>query len=315
MGTEQPSEQAPEQAPAKTFDNKLSYVIRTLSRTKRKDWENYVVNAVWNRLGDWSVKPVSQQYINNGGKRYLIDLYFPQLNIGIEIDEWYHSRQEGHDRQREFEIIDFLRQVRTDGPYEPIHIDTSKPDFEGQINDCVATLRERIAKKKASGQFEEWTESISPQEFYRDKTRVTVNDDVGFWKISDICNTLFGTEYKMIQDSHFRPKGFRERYGEDYVLWCPKLAIDGKAVAQGWNNQISDDGLTIRMFNKERNIGKGGASEQLVTFARVRDPITRISEYRFFGVFKWTETTGGRARSERTHIFTRQSDELPLIRL
>ena len=43
--------------------DKLEYVIKTLSRTRRKDWENYVVNAVWNRLNDWGVKPVSQQYI------------------------------------------------------------------------------------------------------------------------------------------------------------------------------------------------------------------------------------------------------------
>ena len=32
--------------------DKLGYLIRALSRTKRKDYENYVVNAIWNRLGD-----------------------------------------------------------------------------------------------------------------------------------------------------------------------------------------------------------------------------------------------------------------------
>ena len=63
--------------------DKLRYVIKTLSRTKRKDWENYVLNAVWNRLGDWDIRPVSQQYIRQNGKAYLIDLYFPQLNIGV----------------------------------------------------------------------------------------------------------------------------------------------------------------------------------------------------------------------------------------
>ena len=30
--------------------DKLGYLIRALSRTKRKDYENYVVNAIWNRL-------------------------------------------------------------------------------------------------------------------------------------------------------------------------------------------------------------------------------------------------------------------------
>ena len=80
--------------------DKLEYVIKTLSRTRRKDWENYVVNAVWNRLNDWGVKPVSQQYIRKNGKGYLIDLYFPQ---------------------REIDIIDYLDQV-SEGGGRPIHI-------------------------------------------------------------------------------------------------------------------------------------------------------------------------------------------------
>ena len=41
-------------------DAKRDYLIRTFSRTKRKDYENYVVNAVWNRLGMRDVKPVTQ---------------------------------------------------------------------------------------------------------------------------------------------------------------------------------------------------------------------------------------------------------------
>ncbi len=101
--------------------DKLEYVIKTLSRTRRKDWENYVVNAVWNRLNDWGVKPVSQQYIRKNGKGYLIDLYFPQVNIGIECDEAHHLRCEGVDHQREIDIIDYLDQV-SEGGGRPIHI-------------------------------------------------------------------------------------------------------------------------------------------------------------------------------------------------
>lgn len=53
--------------------DKLEYIVRTLSRTRRKDYENYVVNAVWNRLGDESLKPVSQQWVArpDGGRGVL----------------------------------------------------------------------------------------------------------------------------------------------------------------------------------------------------------------------------------------------------
>lgn len=29
-------------------DEKFHYIVKTLSRTKRKDYENYVLNAIWN---------------------------------------------------------------------------------------------------------------------------------------------------------------------------------------------------------------------------------------------------------------------------
>ena len=53
---------------ARIMDSKVIYLAKTLSRTKRKDYENYVVNAIWNRINDSRLVPVSQQYVksNNG---------------------------------------------------------------------------------------------------------------------------------------------------------------------------------------------------------------------------------------------------------
>lgn len=63
--------------------DKLGYLIRALSRTKRKDYENYVVNAIWNRLAMGDVKPVTQQLVLwPDGRRSFVDLYFPQAMIG-----------------------------------------------------------------------------------------------------------------------------------------------------------------------------------------------------------------------------------------
>ena len=46
----------------KRNDEKTRYLIKTLSRTKRKDYENYVVNAIWNRISK-KIRPVTQQYV------------------------------------------------------------------------------------------------------------------------------------------------------------------------------------------------------------------------------------------------------------
>lgn len=89
--------------------DKLAYLAKTLSRTTRKDYENYVVNAVWNRLGDDTLKPVSQQWLARpDGKGYFIDLYFPQVNLGIECDEPFHHDQKAADKARELDLMDIL---------------------------------------------------------------------------------------------------------------------------------------------------------------------------------------------------------------
>ena len=52
--------------------DKLGYLIRALSRTKRKDYENYVVYAIWNRLAMDDVKPVTQQLVGWNAMRPII---------------------------------------------------------------------------------------------------------------------------------------------------------------------------------------------------------------------------------------------------
>ena len=74
--------------------DKQEYLYRMFSHhTKDKEKENYVVNAIWQRLDDLNIKPVTQQYVHfSKSNRYaLIDLYFPQINYGVECDEAHHK--------------------------------------------------------------------------------------------------------------------------------------------------------------------------------------------------------------------------------
>lgn len=41
------------------LDLKRDYVIKPLSRAKRKDYENYVINAIWTRLDRLDLHPVT----------------------------------------------------------------------------------------------------------------------------------------------------------------------------------------------------------------------------------------------------------------
>ena len=130
--------------------DKLGYLIRALSRTKRKDYENYVVNAIWNRLAMGDVKPVTQQLVLwPDGRRSFVDLYFPQAMIGVECDEAYHQGQRERDREREITITDVLRQIRGED-YRALHVDVSGSyeQVERSIDDCVRRIRAEIERRR-----------------------------------------------------------------------------------------------------------------------------------------------------------------------
>lgn len=307
------------------MDNKNSiakrdYLIRTLSRTKRKDYENYVVNAIWNRLGIFDLKPVTQQAVFwPNHHRSFIDLYFPQIGIGVECDEGYHNGAEQHERdlEREVTIIDVLRQVKSED-YRALHVDATLPyeEFEQAIDDVVATIRTEIDKRKADGTFEPWNEVNNDwQTYFQDKDQITVHDDITFPRIVDAINTVCNDNKKGYQQSFIIPSGLRKVYGSEYRMWFPKLAVEGKAVARGWNNQLSEDGLIIEDYNEDESFTLEPISleeahkDKRIIFAQTRDPITRERAYRFVGVFRRIENAedGSRSRHERI------ADSFPLI--
>ena len=292
--------------------DKLNYLIRTLSRTKRKDYENYVVNAVWNRLALNELKPVTQQLVLwPDGHRSFIDLYFPQIMIGVECDEAYHQGQREKDSKREITITDVLRQIRGED-YRALHVNVSQPyeQVEQSINDCVRTIYAEIERRKGLNKFEPWTQVQSGYEdFYQKKNEISVEDDIGFPRIGDAVNTLCGSDYKGFQTSCFVPQAMRQWYGDQYHVWFPKLAIDGKAVARGWNNQLSSDGDYIYEYNEEADlvdpVGKDGdPNDTRITFAKSMDRVTRIQEYRFVGVFRRIENSQGGTRKRYQRIKT-----------
>ena len=87
--------------------DKQEYLYRMFSHhTKDKEKENYVVNAIWQRLDDLNIKPVTQQYVHfSKSNRYaLIDLYFPQINYGVECDEAHHKDNKFKDAAREIDL-------------------------------------------------------------------------------------------------------------------------------------------------------------------------------------------------------------------
>ena len=78
---------------------KLDYMIRLFHSIRNKPFESYVIQRIWHRLDDERVFFVTQQYFLRSNSSYaLVDLYLPQLNLVIEVDEGYHSKLEQQKR-------------------------------------------------------------------------------------------------------------------------------------------------------------------------------------------------------------------------
>lgn len=306
---------------SKITDSKTLYLVKTLSRTKRKDYENYVINAIWQRLNNSNIEVVSQQYVednlnSNINSHYFIDLYFPQLNIGIECDEAFHKQQTKKDRQREISIFDIINKISKEN-YEPIHIDVTKKyeDLEYNINNAV----ERIKQKFIEINPPIW-KIETPEEYYKQKDQINISDRKGFNSINKTCNVLFNAgrneESKGASRAYFSLPKFKGTILEGYKIWFPHLAInitdengELKTVAatkSGWKNQLINNGKTIIEQNEKNRNYKPDYKKRIV-FLKYKDPLG-FNEYKFVGIFEYRKEIEGKI------FFTKISDNCIILK-
>lgn len=234
-----------------------------------------------------NVKPVSQQYVKRGESFALLDLYFPQLHIGIEVDEAFHKSNQTQDGLRMDDILAAVEEDELED-FLVLRIDATLPvdDLHRRIDEVVAEINRRATKVHAEWfTYEEELEQCRSQEF------LSVHDAYTFKDIKDIANTVFGKNSKRYQRSYFS-------IGEQTWLWCPKLSIveegSWKSAAAGWINRLAEDWSYIDESHEDAAIvaerketyGSGGkADQQRVVFAKYKDHLG-FHRYRFVGVFQ-----------------------------
>lgn len=272
--------------------NKLEYLVRTLSRTKRKDYENYVINRIWNKLDDPDLKPVTQQYVRRKDGYALIDMYFPQLKVGIECDEFHHLYQIGDDELRFQDISRALG----DTEYEEIRI----PIFDNQnkllsienINKSIDAAVERIKSiKKSCNKFIPWTEKTDI-EIAKERGVINVEDDYLFSKQEALL--FFNTDMKM----NLRLNSCFKIGKHDNFIWFPNLAIEtnGKIVSSKkagkgseYLNIFEEDGSviyeTIKKDTYLKACEEGEEAHNRIVFVSFKDKVTGREVKAFSGVY------------------------------
>lgn len=283
------------------MEDKLFYLVKTLSRTERKDKENYVINRIYHILNDLEIKPMTQKYVkrhrNNTNGYYLIDLYFPQFNIGIECDEEHHKKQENPDKLRTEDIIGELKDYRE----ERIKVyDTTIDDVNNRIDEIIKFIKLSKQQQIQNHTFKKW-EILTPQEYFKNKDKITIYDDIEFHTINEASNLIFGTNYKGQQQAWFQIKTIADK---QIMAWFPQLAIEKDnimvASSSGWNNTINDEKDTIFEYNEyQKNSNNDFDKRERVTFMKMKDKITNKASYKFLGVFLPISKINGKVTYKR----------------
>jgi very-short-patch-repair endonuclease len=205
----------------------LEYIIKQISKTNKKNYENYVVTRIWHGLNCLGIKFVTQQYVSRPNGYALTDMFFPQFDLHIEIDEPAHLSNEELDRKREIDVIN-----STNHRFERIAITDSISHINNQTDKIIEQIK---SLKTENNNFEPWNleKEFNPN-FHREKGYLDINENPAFRTILDASNCL-GQNYKGVQRAWFKSKVY-----ENHNLWFPKFYENAD-----WDNKMVEDGKTI----------------------------------------------------------------------
>lgn len=310
--------------------SKLEYIARSLSRTN-KAYENYVINAIYAKLNNSNIEIVTQQYVFASGHRRLIDLYFPQIKVAVEVEEPYHKEenQRLRDKKRIEEINASILEttiIDTAEEIEFIPIPVTKDDkacnknsANKKVNYELLSLEElnkkidaavKIIKTKMKTKGNPvWLYSQEAKSAEIIKRGYLVRGDT-FNKKVDLLH-VFGVEKKGFQPGEYKSEK------SNLTIWFPRL-YNGKS--EDWKNTVSSDltkiyeaGLDEKSKEKKskENVKKDIAQKATRIVVLMYKDALGLSGRRFLGVYQATRYD----KKKQAEVWTLVSTTQPLIEL
>ena len=192
------------------------------------------------------------------------------MNIGIEVDEAYHEKQQEKDRIREMDIFDVLSQIN-ENSYTSIRIKVGETldEVEKQIGDAVGRIKEEIKKYEIESPLVFSGKDVKD---YTNASFISVDDFASFSTIVETANTILGKNYKAQQHAYFNMQG-------NDMAWFPKLDVRPEHNS-GWENTITKDGMLIFEESKKNKYKELDKDTKRIVFAQTKS-ITGKRVYRF----------------------------------
>lgn len=271
--------------------DKKEYIANQLKRTFNKKYENYCITRIYHLLNRLDIKIVTQQlFRRDNGKIALADLYFPQINLIVEVDEGHHLNNKENDQRRTEEIIKnkvqaFEEVINYNLTIERIDVTQDIESINNRVKEVIELVEERITK--LNDKFEPWNENYRLPKHYIDLGYIDSDDDVKFRTVQEVSE-LFNKGYKGNQRVWFSDKN-----DSNIRIWCPKVKMNGMDYKVPYNNEFNEDGTIIYEYAIENNKDFiyniiDGKEKDLTTryvFTYYKDS-SGMNMYRFKGIYE-----------------------------
>lgn len=256
-----------------------------LTKVKHKQYEHFVVSRIIHNLCSTDVKLVSQQLVRRPSGRALLDLYFPQINVSLEVDEPQH---EGENRKRldELRSRDIIEatnltqeRIKVEGP----NGHRSLAELAQLTDDFLRFVLAKVEEERKQGRWKPWDfDNELTSKPHLERGYIDAREDVLLRKHTDAIE-LFGVSLK----THRRGGWTPPKETGLAMIWFPRLYQNGE-----WDNSLSSDGSMIieKCLNGNAQYQPVnyylGDDHRRAVFARREEPLIGTL-YRFVGVFKY----------------------------
>ena len=268
------------------IDIKLDYITRLFSGLTFKRLELYVISRLWHLLNNDAIHMKSQQRIVLHRSKYaLTDIYFPQVDIQVEVNEPAHYASD----QRIQQDLRRTEDIEKNTGHRVVTIDCRGGStlIHKQINALVTEINQLIDSQKQQGIFKPWDPENQYQAdpmYWKQKGEIGTFDDIGFHTIEDICQ-LFDVEPNKIKRGYLRKGGIEWPDKPLLFLWWPSASR-----RSGWQNTYNKEDNTLTEVHGDHNklhahwkhLSK--VPSQRIVFYHHTD-VLGLTAYKFIGIF------------------------------